>query len=103
MPHKRLVRKLKGLGVTGSVINWIYSFLSGIRQKVMVNGEESTRSDVVLGVPQGSVLGSTLFVCYINDLPEVVHTTVKIFADDTKVFTDVSTEGGIIELQEDIQ
>eukprot|EP00794_Sanderia_malayensis_P011225 gene11225-12404_t len=103
VPHERLVRKRKGLGVTGSVINWIYSFLSGRRQKVVVDGEESTWSDVVSGVPQGSVLGPTLFVCYINDLPEVIHTTVKIFADDTKVFTDVSTEGGIIELQEDIQ
>ena len=60
-------------------------------------------SDVLSGVPQGSVLGPLLFVCYINDLPDVIHTTVKIFADDTKVFADVSKEGGIRELQEDVQ
>ena len=72
------------------------------RIKVTVNGEESKWANVLSGVPQGSVLGPVLFVCCINDLPEEVNTTVKLFADDTKLYTKVSEEEGGKELQEDI-
>ena len=100
--HERLVTKLEGYGITGKVLGWIHNFLTGRRQKVVVNGEESDWAEVLSGVPQGSVLGPVLFICYINDLPEVIHTTVKMFADDTKVFADVSDASNITEIQEDI-
>lgn len=83
-PHGRFFRKLKGLCITGTILKWIQSFLSGRRQKVAVNGKESSWSVVLSGVPKGSVLGPLLFVCYINDLPDIIHTNVKIFPDDTK-------------------
>jgi len=102
VPHERLLRKLYGYGVRGVVLDWIRSFLSERRQKVVINGESSPWADVLSGVPQGSVLGPLLFVCYINDLPEVVHTTVRMFADDTKIFTDVSIPENQRELQDDI-
>ena len=101
--HERLVRKLEGYGVKGKVLQWIHNFLTGRRQKVAVSGEESGWSEVLSGVPQGSVLGPLLFVVYINDLPEEVHTTVRMFADDTKVFVDVSEPEKVRELQEDIE
>ena len=69
----------------------------------MINGEESSWADVLSGVPQGSVIGPLLFVIYINDLPEEVHTMVKMFADDTNIFTDTSRNEMAHELQEDIQ
>jgi len=62
------------------------TFLSGRKQRVVVNGKISSWADILSGIPQGSVLGPILFVLFINDLPDVVTSTVKIFADDTKLF-----------------
>ena len=44
------------------------------------------------GIPQGSVLGPTLFIYFINDMPDILKCFVKIFADDTKVYTAVQSE-----------
>ena len=89
VPHEWLLRKLSGLGVHGKILTWIRSFLSGRTQRVIVDGEESEWKDVVSGIPQGSVLGPMLFVCFVNDLPNVVTSSVLLFADDTKIFTEV--------------
>eukprot|EP00794_Sanderia_malayensis_P002671 gene2671-3090_t len=94
--------KLQGYGLTKQILDWIRSFLNGRRQRVKVNGEVSRWADVLSGVPQGSVLGPVLFVCYINDLLDEIHTHVKLFADDTKVYADVSKSIKSQELQGDI-
>jgi hypothetical protein len=65
--------------------------LSGRTQYVSVNGTSSAYTDVSSGVPQGSVLGPSLFIYYINDLPDTVDCKVKIFADDTKAYSSVET------------
>ena len=57
----------------------------------MINGEGSAWSDVLSGIPQGSVLGPVLFLVFINDLPDSIANFVKHFADDTKVYSTVST------------
>ena len=90
VPHMRLITKLRKYGVTGKLLDWIRAFLTGRKQQVLVGGQTSTWAPVVSGVPQGSVLGPTLFVVYINDLPETVQNSIKMFADDTKIYTNVS-------------
>jgi hypothetical protein len=91
VPHRRLIHKLQSYGINGNLLSWIQDFLSGRTQYVSVNGTSSAYTDVSSGVPQGSVLGPSLFIYYINDLPDTVDCKVKIFADDTKAYSSVET------------
>ena len=89
------VEKCRGLGIEGNILEWIKSWLSGKKQRVVVNGQASSWGQVLSGVPQGSVLGPTLFLIYINDIDNAVDVTgsvLKKFADDTKWAMVVETE-----------
>ena len=66
-----------------------------------LDGVKSLWTDVLLGVPQGCVLGPILFVLYINDLPQVLNNHCLLFADDTKIYSIV-TDGDIFRKQQDI-
>jgi len=57
---------------------------------------------VVSGVPQGSVIGPLLFLVYVNDLPEWIVNSIRMFADDTKIWTVITTDQDIISLQSDL-
>ena len=83
---KRLLQKLSAYGIRGKVLQWIVDFLSDRKMRIMVRSEYSEWFDVISGVPQGSVLGPVLFFIYVNVIPETVNSSVKMFADDTKIF-----------------
>ena len=102
VPHKRLLLKLERLGISGNILKWIDSFLSERKQCVRVNGKLSDWSDVTSGVPQGSVLGPILFILYVNDLPDQVHSYCKLFADDAKLYKDLRNLEDFETIQEDL-
>ena len=86
VPHQRIIFKLKSHCIGINIINWIEQWLSDRRQRVVVDGEVSNWKPVLIGVPQGSVLGPVLFLIYINDLEEGVTSQILTFADETKRF-----------------
>ncbi len=102
VPHTRLLRKLHNMGIRGAIHSWIASFLSHRRQRVILRNGTSRWSQVTSGVPQGSILGPVLFLLYVNDLPDTVMATAKMFADDTKVYKHVKNRDDCQELQEDL-
>ena len=83
-----------------SIINWIEQWLNYRRQRVVVDGEVSSWKPVLGGVPQGSVLGSILFLVYINDLEEAVTGNILTFADDTNLFGKTKEIGDKQQLQD---
>ena len=86
VPHTRLLKKIESYGIKGDILKWIGSFLSNRKQRVKVEASMSQWIPVTSGIPQGSVLGSTLFVLFINDMPSEIKNTWKLFADDAKIF-----------------
>ena len=102
VPHTRLLRKLHNIGIRGAVHAWISSFLSNRRQRVILRNGTSKWARVTSGVPQGSILGPVLFLLYVNDLPDTVTATAKMFADDTKVYRRIQTRSDCQELQNDL-
>ena len=91
VPHGRLLMKLKSYGIDGEPLEWIKSFLSCRKQRVVVNGVTSDWTDVTSGVQQWSVLGPILFVIFINDLLDVIDedSILYMFADDTNLSREI--------------
>ena len=65
------------------------SFNKNCQQRVVLNGQSSSWTEVNAGFPQGSILGLLLFLIYINDLPNGLQSNSKLFADDTFLFSTV--------------
>ena len=82
-----LLHKLRSYGLSGQIFGLISSFLSHRRLRVVLDGKSSQEYPVNAGVPQGSILGPTLFLLDINDLPDDVICNIAIFADDTTLYS----------------
>jgi hypothetical protein len=85
--HAKLIRKLETVGVSKQLTEWTAEFLRDRSQAVTLQGTKSEWCPVTSGVPQGSVVGPSLFLLYINDLPSAVRSKVRLFADDTIIYT----------------
>jgi len=105
--HSILIGKLRRYGVVGSLLDWIKAFLKDRKQRVIIDGCLSSKGKVTSSVPQGSVLSSTLFLIFINDLELVFrHSKIRLFADDSKyyiIFIRENSDQAKIDMQSDNQ
>ena len=87
--HSILVTKLDHYGIRGVAKQWLSSYLENRKQYVCFNGTDSDFLRIACGVPQGSILGPSLFLLYVNDLCNVsTRLTSILFADDTSCFIE---------------
>jgi len=101
--HNFLVHKLQAsFGVSGQIISLFRSYLTNRRQRVVVDGVTSDWCPAVSGVPEGSILGPSLFVAFINDIPKLLNSRCLLYADDLKVFRTVADVGEGNLLQQDL-
>ena len=101
--HDSLLQKLHAAGITGKLWSWLQSYLKQRSQCVRIGASNSALYKVLSGVPQGSVLGPLLFVIFINDLPQCIHSAIPfIFADDTKCLLAIKSTSDSDKLQQDI-
>ena len=84
--HKGLLFILKSIGVSDSLLLWFSDYLAERKQRVVLPGAASSWKHIKAGVPQGSILGPLLFLIYINDLVEDIHSSIRLFADDTSLY-----------------
>ena len=84
--HRGLLKKLESIGIRGSLLDWVQNYLSGRKQRVVINNASSDWSFIKAGVPQGSILVPQFFIIFINDIVIDIQSTIKLFADDTSLY-----------------
>ena len=93
--HAGRLRKLKSYGSSGEIVGLISSFLSNRRFRVVVDGKFSQEYPVNAGVLEGFILGATLFLPCINDLPNDVICYIAICADDSTLYSKCDQASGL--------
>ena len=91
VPHECLLLKLNRYGTDGPLLQWFKHFLTNRMQRVVIRGKCWDWTSLKSGVPQGTILGPILFIIYINDISTDLTSTVKIYADDTKIYQTISS------------
>ena len=101
--HEKLIYKLQAYGICGDLLEWIKSFLFDRKQRVIIENSPSNYIHVASGVPQGTILGPLLFLIFINDMAdEIFWSKIKLYADDSKVYSEINNANDVNNLQADI-
>ena len=85
--HKGLIFKLEQNGISSNLLSTLTDFLNFRKQRLVLNGQLSSWSNIESGVPQGSILGPLFFLIYLNDFSEGLTTNVRLFAGNVSLFS----------------
>ena len=98
-----LINKLYAYGITGTLLDWLRSYLTGRKQSVKIKNVISEEFEVPSGVPQGGHLSPLLFNAFVNDLIDsMVYSEALLYADDLKFFRVIKEPGDCDKLQSDL-
>lgn len=100
--HFLLLRKLRRIGFSNSLLTFFKSYLCNRTQLVEFQNVRSGKTTPTSGVPQGCNLGPPLFMIFINDVTTVLSSECLLFADDLKIFSRVSSVGDCMALQRNV-
>ena len=102
VPHRCLSEKLPYYGIDGSTMTLINEFLSNRVPAVSVSSSHSIWSNVTSRVPKGSLFGPALFLLYIDDIKEKIQSNIRLYADDTIMYTEIKSINDYNILREDL-
>ena len=94
--------KLHHFGIRGHALDWIIDSLVTEDKRVILRNGASSCQNATSGVQQGSVLWPVLFLLFVNDIPDMISSTAKMFADDTKLYCQIMTKADCDNLQSDL-
>ena len=97
-----MMKKLSGYGICGNLLRWISNFIQHRQQRVVINGVCFDWINVKSIVSQGSVLRPLLFLLYVNDIPDTISFSLKLFADDVKIYSTIQYPSDIVHLQHNV-
>ena len=102
--HRILLQKLHAYGIRGNMLKWFESYLTGRSKYVVYDGVKSDVYTVTCGVPQGSILGSLLFILNMNDICNASELLFTIlYADDTCVLSGKDLTKRIMVINAELQ
>lgn len=101
--HRLLTHKMEHYGIRGRDIGWIKDFLDNGKQRVILDGTVSGSIDVTSSVPKGSVVSLILFIIFINNITEQLHSTAHLFAYDFVLYHPIKSADDCQILQADLK
>ena len=103
--HPGLVYKASRYGLSGTLLAWLQDYLRDRRLQVTINGSTSPLYPTFPGVPQGSIIGPTLYLLYTNDAEDHLPAGVELaaYADDTTLYQSIYTIGDVPESSRTLQ
>ena len=102
--HTRLIYKLRKIGIKGTLLKWIESYLSDRSQRVVYGGTTSDFIKIFGSVPQGSILSSLLFLIYLIDIEAGIKSDMFMFADDVALMNKFKNKNNLeVEINADLE